>query len=134
MLAFEGQFKIKANKIRHNKWMLSIILLYVMYCFGMLWGDNHQNALWIFKKLSLLLMFIVFGTSKLKPSSLKFGTLLFLFSTLLSAIAAILINFQVILPLHNYLSIVSENRGISAFTTYNYHTILLAFSSLICFF
>ena len=32
------------------------------------------------------------------------------------------------------LSIVSENRGISAFTTYNYHTILLAFSSLICFF
>lgn len=130
----EGQFKIKANKIRHNKWMLSIILLYVMYCFGMLWGDNHQNALWIFKKLSLLLILIVFGTSKLKQSALKLGTLLFLFSTLFSAIVAILINYQVILPLHNYLSVISENRSISAFTTYNYHTILLTFSSLIFFF
>lgn len=130
----DGQMKKKLNEIRHNKWMLSIIFLLVLYCFGMLWGANHQNALWVFKKLSLLLVFIVYGTLKLKKSALKFGTLLFLFSTLLSAIVAILINYQVILPLHNYLSIVSANRDISAFTLYNYHTILLAFSSLICFF
>lgn len=130
----EGQMKKKINEIRHNKWMLSIIFLLVLYCFGMLWGSSHQNALWVFKKLFLLLIFIVLGTLKLKKSTLKFGTLLFLFSTLLSAIVAILINYQVILPLHNYLSIVSANRGISAFTFYNYHTILLAFSSLICFF
>lgn len=130
----DGQMKNKLNEIRHNKWMLSIIFLLVLYCCGMLWGGDHQNALWVFQKLSLLLTFIVFGTSKLKKSSLKFGALLFLFSTLLSAIVAILINYQVILPLHNYLSIVSAKREVSAFTTYNYHTILLAFSSLTCFF
>jgi O-antigen ligase len=130
----DGQMKNKLKEIRQNKWMLSIILLLVLYCCGMLWGSDHQNASWVFQKLSLLLMFIVLGTSKVKKSTLKFGALLFLFSTLLSAIAAILINYQVILPLHNYISIVSAKRQLSAFTSYNYHTILLAFSALICFF
>ena len=40
---------------------------------------------------------------------------------------------KIILPLHNYISIISSHGNIVAFTTYNYHNILLAFSSLVCF-
>ena len=53
------------------------------------------------------LVFIVFATSKFNQSTLKCGTILFIFSTLVSAILAILINQKIILPLHNYVSIIS---------------------------
>ena len=129
----EGDIKKKWKRILSSKWMFSIILLIVLYCIRMIWGDNHENVIWIIQRLLLLLVFIVFATSRFSQATLKRGTLLFIVSTLVSAIFAILINQQIILPLHNYISIISSDANIVAFTTYNYHNILLAFSSLICF-
>ncbi len=130
----EGNLSKKWKEIKTTKWMISILLLLVFYCLGMMWGNDHKNITWIIQKLSLLLVFIVFATSKFNQSTLKWGTLLFIFSTLVSAILAILINQEIILPLHNYIPIISSKNTISAFTTYNYHNILLSFSSLLCLF
>jgi len=130
----EGDIKNKWQKIKASKWMLSVLILLIFYCLGMLWGNEHKNAISILQKLSLLLVFIVFATSKFKQSTLKLGTLLFLISTLISAILSIIINYKIILPLNHYIAIISSKDTISAFTTYNYHNILLAFSALICFF
>ena len=130
----EGNLMEKWKKIKTSKWMISILFLLVFYCLGIMWGNDHKNVIWIIQRLSLLLVFIVFATSKFNQSTLKWGTLLFIFSTLVSAILAILINQKIILPLHNYIPIISSENTISAFTTYNYHNILLAFSSLVCLF
>ncbi|MGY8986981.1 MAG: O-antigen ligase family protein [Flavobacteriales bacterium] len=130
----EGNLRGKWKEIKTSKWMISILFLLVFYCLGIMWGNDHKNLIWIIPRLSLLLVFIVFATSKFNQSTLKWGTLLFIFSTLVSAILAILINQKIILPLHNYIPIISSENSISAFTTYNYHNILLAFSSLICLF
>jgi O-antigen ligase len=130
----EGSLRGKWNEIKTSKWMTSILFLLVFYCLGIMWGNDHKNVIWIIQRLSLLLVFIVFATSKFNQSTLKWGTLLFIFSTLVSAILAILINQKIILPLHNYIPIISSKNTISAFTTYNYHNILLAFSSLVCLF
>ena len=127
----EGDMKKKWQKIKGSKWMSSILLLVILYCAGMSWGDVGVGN---FQALSLFLMFVILETSRFKQSALKLGALLFLFSTLLSAVLSILINYNVILPLHNYISIISSKPQIAVFTTYNYHNILLAFSSLVCFF
>ena len=127
----EGDMGGKWQKIKGSKWMSSILLLVILYCAGMSWGDVGVGN---FQALSLFLMFIILETSKFKQSALKLGALLFLFSTLLSAVLSILINYNVILPLHNYISIINEKHNLAVFTTYNYHNILLAFSSLVCFF
>ena len=127
----EGDMGGKWQKIKGSKWMSSILLLVILYCAGMSWGDVGVGN---FQALSLFLMFIILETSRFKQSALKLGALLFLFSTLLSAVLSILINYNVILPLHNYISIINEKHNLAVFTTYNYHNILLAFSSLVCFF
>ena len=130
----EGNLIRQWKEIKTTKWMISILFLLVFYCLGIMWGNNHENAISILQKSSFLLVFIVFAISKFNQSTLKWGTLLFIFSTLVSAILAILINQEIILPLHNYIPIISSKNTISAFTTYNYHNILLAFSSLVCLF
>lgn len=132
----EGNIIEKIEKIKRSKWMLSVLSLLILYSLAMMWGDEHSNAKGTFQVLSLFLLFIVFETSKLNQSTLKWGALLFLFATFISAILAILINQDIILPLHNYTSIMSSSgyRSKPAFILYTYHNILLTFSSLLCFF
>ena len=127
----EDDMKRKWGQIISSKWMSSILLLIILYCVGIIWGDIGVGK---FQMLTLFLMFIILQTSRFKQSDLKLGTLCFLFATLLSALLSILINYNIILPLHNYISIISSRWHIAAFTSYNYHNILLAFSSLVCFY
>ncbi len=129
----EGKFQYKLKEILKNKWMLAIISLVMIYAIGLFWGEN-DNSIWVIKRVSLLLFFLVLGTFNLEQSTLKRGLICFLTSTMFSAVLAILINFEVIFPLNNYLSIISSHSSLSAFTTYNYHNILLAFSAFICLF
>ena len=130
----EGNIREKLEKIKKSKWMISVLSLLILYCLAMMWGDEHSNAKGTFQILSLFLTFIVFETSKLNQSTLKWGALLFLFATFISAILAILINQEIILPLHNYTSMISPDVTKTVFIWYTYHNILLAFSSLLCFF
>ncbi len=140
---FDGKWSNKLKEIKSNNWIISIILLIFLYLIGMLWGDSHENAPGTFQALALFLMFIVLNTSSYSNKTLKLGALMFLLSTLFSAIIATLINFDLLLPLHNYTSIISDpNNSIyknaidqkPAFTNYNYHGILLSFSCLIYIF
>ena len=132
----EGGFNKKFKQIILSKWMLAILVLIVFYGIAMLWGNNHNNSLWIFQKISLLLMFIVFATSNFEQKAFRIGTVAFLISTFLSALLAIAIDLKIIQELHNYCSMISYNKidYKAAFIKYNYHNLLLAFSALVCFY
>ena len=139
----EGGFKIKLEKIKSTKWMIAALLFILIYILGMFWGQYHDNAQGTFQILSLFLMFIVFQTSNLSQQTLKWGGLMFLSSTLASAIIATLINQGIILSLHDYIPIIADPENSlypnavdqkPAFITYTAHNILLAFSCMICLF
>ena len=98
-----------------------------------MYGHNHNDANYVLQRVSLLLMFIVFTTSEIRQNSYHYALFLFLFINLISATVSILVNNEIINPLHNYISLVSDSNAISAFLMYNYHNVLLAFSSLLSF-
>ena len=132
---FEGGVNEKLKQIISSKWMLAVLALISYYGLAMLWGDNHENSSWIFQKLPLLLMFIVFATTNFKQKTLKLGAIAFLITTFISALIAIAIDFGIIQELYNYTNMISlNNNHKSAFIKYNYHNLLLAFSALLCFY
>ena len=128
----EGNFKEKFNYITSSKWCASMIALIILYVFGMLWGSNHSNANWEFQKLALLLFFPILKTLDLKRKTMQYSVVGFLIINFISACFAILINYQIIQPLSHYTSLIDPYYGTSAFIKYNYHNVLLAFSSTIC--
>jgi O-antigen ligase len=132
----EGNFKAKKKLIVSSKWMLVLLGLIIYYGAGMFWGDNHNNSSWVFQKITLLIMFVVLGTSNFEQKTLKFGAIAFLTTTFISAIIAIAIDFELLLPLHNYTDLISLNiiDYKSAFIKYNYHNIFLSFSALLSFY
>ena len=132
---FEGGFNEKLKQIISSKWMLAVLALISYYGLAMLWGDNHENSSWIFQRVPLLLMFIIFATANFKKKAFKFGAIAFLITTFISALIAIAIDFGIIQELYNYTNMISLNNDHkSAFIKYNYHNLLLAFSALLCFY
>lgn len=127
----EGRIKQKLVAIFNSYWNISLFALILLYFAGMFWGHNHDNALWEFQRLSLLLLFPVFTTLTLKKQTIRNGIVAFLLSTSISALFAIAINNNIILPLAEYISVISKSSRNSAFISYNYHNILLSFSFLI---
>lgn len=130
----EGNFKSKFDFIKSSKWMLSIFALIGLYALGMLWGDNHLNAEWQFQRLALLLLFPVLSTMEVKRETIKRAVMVFLGTAFISALAAILINNKIILPLGNYLSFIEVSWRNSAFITYNYHNVILALATILAFY
>ena len=128
----EGNFKEKFNYITSSKWCASMVALIILYVFGMLWGSNHNNANWLFQKLALLLFFPILTTLDLNRKTMQYSVVGFLIINFISACFAILINYQIIQPLSHYTSLIDPYYGTSAFIKYNYHNVLLAFSSTIC--
>ena len=132
---FEGGFNEKLKQIISSKWMLAVLALISYYGLAILWGDNHENSSWIFQRIPLLLMFIVFATANFKKKAFKFGAIAFLITTFISALIAIAIDFGIIQELYNYTNMISLNNDHkSVFIKYNYHNLLLAFSALLCFY
>ncbi len=129
---FERNFKVKFNKIVASSWSLLIIVLFLLYFLGMFWGTHHDNATWQFQKLALLLFFPILMTLSLTRKTMQYALAAFLITNFISAVIAILINYQVIKPLSSYLIFIEPFYGTSAFIKYNYHNVLLAFSSIIC--
>jgi O-antigen ligase len=128
----EGGFKEKFNKVISSKSFLSVIALIILYVVGMFWGSHHDNSSWQFQKLALLLFFPVLTTLSLKRKTMQYGLVAFLIVNFISACFAILINYQIVKPLSHYISSITPYYGTSAFLKYNYHNVLLAFSSIIC--
>ena len=132
----ERKFKYKINVIKSSKWISSILALIALYIMGMFWGDNHINAGWLFQRLGLLLLFPVLATINLSQLTIKRGVIAFLVTAFISALAAILINNNLISPLGEYFSFMTiataEYRP--AFIKYNYHNVLLALATTLSFF
>ena len=123
----ERNFKFKLDIIKSSKWMLAIFALIGFYALGMLWGDQHLNAEWQFQRLALLLVFPILMTMNLKQETIKRATIAFLVTTFISALIAIAINNNIILPLGKYFSFIRlPDHNITAFIKYNYHNVLLA--------
>lgn len=130
----EGNFKSKFEFIKSSKWMLSIFAIIGMYSLGMFWGENHLNAEWQFQRLALLLVFPVFSTMELNQETIKRAVMAFLGTAFVSAVAALAINSNIILPLGEYLSFIEVSWRNSAFITYNYHNVVLALAATLALF
>lgn len=144
---FSAEFKKKIQIIKNSKSTLALILLIIFYAIGMFWGDNHTDAIWVFQNLALLLLFPIFLSLEIKQNTIKLAVCCFLCINFLTAILALFINFEIIQPLYHYsciyicphleiirLSIIDDSPNMSAFTNYNYHNILLAFSCVLTFY
>ena len=130
----EGDFKKKLDVIKSSKWMLFMFGLIALYGLGILWGEIHSNATWEFQKLALWLVFPLLATIKINQKTIKYAVTAFLITTFISALLAILINYNLINHLDSYFYFMAEVNpySTSAFLKYNYHNILLAFSFAIC--
>ena len=122
----EGDFKNKYRIIISHKWLISIFVLIILYIIGLMYGQFHTDAKYVLKRAFLLLFFVPIVTSNFSKDIYNKSIHIFLLSNLLAALFAIAINFKIIEPFFN-------NPAISAFLMYNYHNILLAFSSLLAF-
>ena len=127
----EGNFKNKFKAIKASKWILSIFALIALYVLAMLWGDTHINAEWQFQRLALLLVFPILATIAISQLTIKRSVMAFLGTSFISALAAILINNQIIDPLADYMYFIKNDVRVSAFIKYNYHNVLLALSSIL---
>ena len=123
---FEGDFPKKIKEIKSVKWISSLLLLISFYFLGMLYGDMHNDYIYVIKRVLLLLFFIPIVISELKPKTYILALHAFLISNLTSAIVAVGINYDFINPIF-------DNSAITAFLKYNYHNILLSFSALLSF-
>lgn len=124
----EGNLKQKWYSIKSSKWMFSIIILFVFYWFGLLWGDFHQDAKWIIEKTALLLFLPILYSLKFCEKDLKNAITGFIISMSLSSFIALLINYNIIPRLTKVNDIFSNSYNISAFMSYNYHNLFLVFS------
>ena len=127
----EGGLRKKLEKLKEKRWPIYLIGLCIVYILGLTWGQNHASAFWLFQKLSLLLVLPILVTGGYNKRTLRKGAFAFLITTFISSIIAIAINHRILQPLNSYLSIISLKET-SAFVKYNYHNILLAFSSFLC--
>ena len=123
---FEGDFPKKIKEIKSVKWISSLLLLISFYFLGMLYGDMHNDYIYVIKRVLLLLFFIPIVISELKPKTYILALHAFLISNLTSALVAVGINYDFINPIF-------DNSAITAFLKYNYHNILLSFSALLSF-
>ena len=123
----EGDFSRKLSKIKSVKWIWSLISLAILYMLGLTYGDTHDDSIYVMQRVLLLLFFIPLITTEFKQSTYRYAIIAFLIANLTSALVAIGINHEIINPITN------GKGNISAFILYNYHNILLAFSSVLSF-
>ena len=130
---FEGGFLKKFSYLKSLYWVRSLVALVFCYFIALLYGEYHEDSTYVIQRISLLLFFIPLASSKFEQSTYRYAILTFLFTNLLAALLSIAINNDIINPIHDYISIISSDSPISAFLKYNYHNILLSFSSLLAF-
>ena len=68
---FEGDFKRKFNKLKNTKWLLSILILTLLYLIGLVYGEFHSDYIYVLKRVLLLLFFIPVITTSVSDSTYK---------------------------------------------------------------
>ena len=129
----ERNFSVKWQKIKGSKWMLSIVVLFTVYLFGMQWGTNHSNGSWILQKSAILLLLPILYSFDFSDKQIKHSLYAFVFSMTLSSVVALLINLKWIKHLFKYSDIFTKSWNNPAFMPYTDHNVFLAFTILLCF-
>jgi len=129
----EGGFLKKFTYLKSLNWIWLLVALVFCYFIALLYGEYHDDSTYVIQRICLLLFFIPLTSSEFVQSTYRYAILTFLLTNLLAALFSIAINNDIINPIHDYISIVSSDSSISAFLKYNYHNILLSFSSLLAF-
>ena len=128
-LDYNFSYKLKAIlSQKHNIFLFALIFLYSI---GVFWGEYHSYYFDQIQRLSLLLLLPVLSTTKLFMGTLRIAVSCFLAANFLAAIFAILVNNELMLPFFDFFLTAIDRPMFSAFLTYNYHNILLCFSTII---
>jgi len=124
----EGSFIDKWQKIKTNKFSLSIIVFIIFYIIGLIWGEINLDAWKWISKQSLLLIIPVLLSTSIKSKYIKYSLYSFLIGMFINSIIAIgcYLRFWSI-NYHHY----PEEIVAIGFLDHFDHSVFLAFSALI---
>ncbi|MBT7480778.1 MAG: O-antigen ligase family protein [Flavobacteriales bacterium] len=114
----EGDLSEKWNKICSSKWMISLLLLLVLYLLYFLIFGVCTDTFWILKRVSLLLILPILYSTIFSVDTIKKSAFSFLSSMFVSSVVAIAENFEIIS--------INPNWTVSAFMKYTDHNTFLA--------
>ncbi len=128
----------KLNILIHKKWISSLLFLFVLYFFGLFFGEFHNDSFDLLKKLSVWLILPCLFIIKIKRKSYINGIYAFLFSILIMVTFSVLNRLEIISHFFEYFPMFlknSNNRASYPSThLYNYHNILISMSLIINFY
>ena len=113
----EGDFSEKWNKICSSKWMISLLLLLVLYLLYFLIFGKCTDTFWILKRVSLLLILPILYSTIFSVDTIKKSAFSFLMSMFVSSVVDIAENFEIIS--------INPNWTVSAFMKYTDHNTFL---------
>lgn len=113
----EGDFSEKWNKICSSKWMISLLLLLVLYLLYFLIFGECTDTFWILKRVSLLLILPILYSTIFSVDTIKKSAFSFLMSMFVSSVVDIAENFEIIS--------INPNWTVSAFMKYTDHNTFL---------
>jgi O-antigen ligase len=128
---FEADFSEKWKEIKAHKWVLALLATLSLYLLGLLWGDAHGQAAWLFEKQALLLTIPILLTLKVPKAYWHYALWAFLGAVTFSALLDILIEMGYLYHLYNYTSLVSKNWSFGAFKVYTSHNLFMALGAFL---
>ena len=123
----EGEYRVKINKILSSKWMISLILLLILYYFSFFIYGQFSDTIWILKRVSILWTLPILYSVSFSKKTIYKSVFSFLLSMFFSSLIAISENLSLI-------NLNGENWTWSAFLKYTDHNVFLAVSIIISIF
>ena len=128
----------KIKSLKTEKWLLSLLLIFVLYILGSLDVRFSLDTSEVFKRLSVWLFLPILFLMDLKQKTYSKGIFAFLISVFLMVIMSVLNQLGVTAHIFEYLPFMFKNSHPLALYPsthlYNYHNILVSFTLIICFY
>ena len=128
----------KIKSLKSEKWLLSLLLIFVLYILGSIHIQFIVDTKELFMRLSVWLFLPILFLMDLKQESYTRGIFAFLTSVFLMVIMSVLNQLGFTEHIFEYLPFLFKNSHPLALYPsthlYNYHNILISFSLIICFY
>ncbi len=128
----------KIKFLKKEKWLLALLLIFVLYILGSIDGQFSSNTKEVFKRLSVWLFLPIFFLMDLKKESYSKGIFAFLTSVFFMVIMSVFNQFGLTAHIFEYLPFLFKSSQLlelyPSTHLYNYHNILISFSLIICFY
>ncbi|MDC3229811.1 O-antigen ligase family protein [Bacteroidota bacterium] len=128
----------KIKFLKTEKWSLPLLLIFVLYILGSVYGQFSLDTKEVFKRFSVWLFLPILFLMDLKQESYSKGIFAFLTSVFLMVIMSILNQLGFIAHIFEYFpSLFKNSNPLALYPSthlYNYHNILVSFSLIICFY